>query len=1289
MRYLYILANLCFLFIINASASCLLPSNKESDYGNNFKNLQLPYDANIVNVIYQDSNGLMWFGTKRGLINYNGFNYHQCYYGKNIPDENTIQTIVQADDNYLYAGTDNGIRKLNLHTWQFENINKALASIKAVRVLAMFDNKLWIGTRDEGLFYYDSQKGKLHKIPSNIFPHKLVYSMLLVGSRLYVGSYGGLNVYDRNNHKFSSISLTDVNATIVNSMAYDKQNNCIWLGTDGKLLQYDLQNNKISSRKQFFGSLKSITPEPLSNRLVIGTESGLQIFDITSGTTQTIEHNIHNPQSLCNNLIYNSYKDRQDNLWIATDNGVSVSRQSPLIQDIKLSDLIDSNKGNLFTCLLIGTDNDYWLGGENGLLHVTGNNSVWYSTFNNKYTLRNNNVRAIYKDHSNKIWIATDGGVAKFDDRTEQFAYCKIGNKHNNTNWTYGIQEDNRHRMWIATYMSGLIIVDKDKLESSTANHVTLTNSNFFFPKEIQSVYQLRSDKHGIIWANTNKGLLRINPSSGNYDQMNMYMDNFICDDDDIWFSDQGKIYKYEVNNNKKHKITYEVPYGSAHVVMTSAQGRIWVASIDGIAYINKKSLNVFPCDVANKHNMSAVYDKTNKRIIFGGEDGLAVLDIDKYDKSKHHKTAYISAIMCDTLKIPVTETGKHDIIRLPSFEDVTIELASYDYSSRGETFYYKWNNDKEWKRVKANDNLLTYPVMPSGRNTLRLSLTNPDIDQNAIVTVYTFSVPYPWYLSTWAWIIYICVLSGGIFFLFRMQKRKNERIFERKAKEKTMELTRMKMEFFVDVSHELKTPLSLIIAPLGKLLSETTNVKLRDTLKGIQNNALKLNSLIYKIVDDKQTEYDAEESLLRSHVELVTLIGNCISNFSPIITEKNITVEFTHDVNELWMNVDNIKMESVFTNLLSNAIKHVDNNTGMVHINLLVNGDNVIASVKDNGTGIAVSEMPMIFMKHYQCKGEKKENHGTGIGLYLVKKYVEMHQGKVDVTNDNGAIFMVSIPLTNNNIIKNDNTLDSNTTDTNNNLPCILVIDDNEEVVEFLCSALCNKYKCLKAYDGKEGLAVLESHPADLVIVDEMMPVMNGMDFVRTIKHNAKTENIPVIMLTAKDDFNTEMQSIKVGVDVFISKPFDFNKLLLQVARLIKRTQTIRQSNHIDKMIETAVTESVDMESSDELFMKELLKCIDENMDKEGYNVSMISDMMAVDQKQLYRKVKQLTGKTPVNFLRTMRLKRAAELLRQNRFTISEVMYMVGISNASYFTKCFTAEYGVTPKQYIQEHNR
>ena len=1278
--------------LLHVNASNMLFHNDVNINWNNFYNIKLPFDANVVNTIFQDSNKLIWIGTKRGFVNYNGYNYHLCYYGKNMPDHNTVQAIAQFG-NYLFIGTDNGIRKLNLLTWHFEQTDDEINKVKAVRALVFFDDKLWIGTREEGLMYYDMPTGKLHRIPSKMFRHKMVYALLPVSGKLFIGSYGGLNIYDKASHKLSSVSLPGVKYPIVNSLAYDVHNNCVWMGTDGKLLSYKLSSRDVEVVCEFPGCyLKSIVSDAQNNRLLIGTETGVLDYQIATGLIHKIEHDVHNPQSLCNNFISKLYQDASNNLWVATDNGISMIQQAPLIQDIKLTDFVDSRKGNLFTCMLHPSDKEYWLGGENGLLYVSEERTIWYCSNNLQYRLNNNYIRAIYRDRSNQIWIATDGGIARLNKQTMQFEYCKLGNKHNNTNWVYAIYEDVRRRMWIATYLSGLIVVDKASLEKSLSNSCVLTSKNFIGYGQIKSVYQMMPDSKGNIWANTNVGLICANPLKDDYKPTNIYLDYFVCDGGSIWYSDQGLIYQYDIKQKNKCKVPYQVSYGSAYSLVCSPD-YVWVSSVDGILRINKKTMNVNTYHVSNPHFKCAVFEKDKNRVVFGGEDILTTLNIGKLGVTHHARRAYISTVSCDSLLMPVSHIQQNDVVKLSTYKNVSIELASYAYSSFGEVFYFRWNNE-EWKKMISGSNVLDYPVMLSGKNVLQLSMTNPLVDKKAIISTYTFDVPYPWYLSVWAWGIYVSLLFMATFCLLKMQKRKNERLFEQKAKEKTLELARMKMEFFVNVSHELKTPLSLVVAPLGKLLSECTNAKMRDSLKGIQHNALKLSSLIYKIIDDKQTEYDIDNSAICSHVEVVSLLSNCISAFAPIANERNIKIELVHEIQEQWLNVDVVKMESIFTNLLSNAIKHVDDNVGYVMVELQITQGDVVISVKDNGCGIPEEELPLVFIRHYQGKDEDKAKHGTGIGLFLVKKFVELHKGKVSVANgiDGGAVFTVRLPLKENSITKASlSTTSEQEFETEESmLSKILIIDDNKEIVEFLCSAFEGKYHCLKAFNGKEGLDILKYQSVNLVVVDQMMPVMNGLEFVRSLKHTMQTENIPVIMLTAKDDFDTELQSIKAGVDVFIPKPFDFNKLMLQVARLLKRTESVRKAQHIETMLDKndAAKEGTPADTSDELFIKDLLQTIDTNMHKEGFNVSMLSDLMNVDQKQLYRKIKQLTGKTPVAFLRSTRLKRAAELLKQNRFSVTEVMYMVGMSNASYFTKCFTHEFGVTPKQFVQEHS-
>lgn len=321
------------------------------------------------------------------------------------------------------------------------------------------------------------------------------------------------------------------------------------------------------------------------------------------------------------------------------------------MQDVKLTDLVDSRNGNLFTCILQSSDKEYWLGGENGLLYVSEEQTIWYSTNNVLYKLNNNYIRAIYRDRSSQIWIATDGGIAKLNKQTMQFEYYQLGNKRNNTNWIYGIYEDTKHRLWIATYLSGLIVVDKTSLENSQSHSYALTNKNFLGYGHIKSVYQMIPDYAGNIWANTNLGLICVNPSRNDYKLANIYLDNFACDGNYIWFSDQGAIYQYDIKRNNKYKIPYQVSYGSAYSFVCSSK-YIWVSSVDGILCIDKKNKSVTPYHVNNPHFKCAFFDGYNNRIIFGGEDFLTLLNISRFGGKHHTRRTFISAISCDSLFI-------------------------------------------------------------------------------------------------------------------------------------------------------------------------------------------------------------------------------------------------------------------------------------------------------------------------------------------------------------------------------------------------------------------------------------------------------------------------------------------------------------------------------------------------------------------------------------------------------------------------------------------------------------
>lgn len=498
------------------------------------------------------------------------------------------------------------------------------------------------------------------------------------------------------------------------------------------------------------------------------------------------------------------------------------------------------------------------------------------------------------------------------------------------------------------------------------------------------------------------------------------------------------------------------------------------------------------------------------------------------------------------------------------------------------------------------------------------------------------------------------------------------------------MELLRQKNEFFINMSHELKTPLSLIIAPLSTLIRATQqNAALKKSLTGIQKNALQLNMLIHKVLEFKNADFKDDNSMIRSHVDMNSLVRNCLESFASVAVERNIQLNFHSANQEIWMNMDTLKMQSAITNLISNAVKFVKNNTGIIDVTIRQEKDQLLIGIEDNGRGISEKDARMIFVRFYQGDNQNPDNEGSGIGLYLVKKYVEMHGGKIELTSRKTTFFTISLPLYGENAIPREMVDEERDIDPGKHT--IIIVDDNREIVSVLRDALSEQYNCIAAFDGKDGLEKIEKYYPSLIIADQMMPVMNGFQLVRALKHQQTTANIPILMLTAKDDQNTELQSIKLGVDIFLTKPFNLDKILLQVSRLIDKKMALEKDAKIAAIASPQFGKTTPPENYDEKFMEEVTSIIEKNMEDESFNVASLADKVGYNPKMLYRKIKQITGMTPIAYIKKIRMKKTAFLLRNSQYTITEIMYMVGYSNMSYFIKCFQAEFDLTPKQYLE----
>lgn len=1252
------------------------PLNKNQSY-QTFKNISLPVDANLVNTIFQDDRGMVWLGTKRGLYSYNGFDLHE-YIDELYPYGTPVFSIVQISDDQLCLGTDRGVRWFNIKDKTIGCPYQTKELSLAVRSLALYNDYLWIGTRDSGLKRMSLSTGRVEAVGLQDEKETTIYSLETADDKLFIASYEHLSYYDSSDGVRQIVELGNPERLMVNSLLWDKGRDCIWVGTEGYLYKYDIRTHEVYRQAFLTGnSFKSLSLDSEDN-LLLGTDAGLFVYDCTNNTYTQIVHDSRNARSLCNNIIWDILCDKNQNIWLATDRGVSLAQTDVGQHYIHLSEIVQSGDGNLFTYLLIDSYGDYWLGGENGLIHInhTAPYQVdWFRQDSNEFPLRHNRIRHIYEDSSNDIWIASDGGVGRYDRKYNRFDFfqIRIEPSGENANWAYSILEDKSGRLWIASYMGGLFICNRDDLEILY---------HFDDDSGICPYVYMIQDGGDYIWANTSNGLVSIDINTLEVKRHGIAADNILYHNNVVWYSLLGKLYQYDPVKEETRNIPFSNTCRQIHSLILE-NDNIWVTSSEGILCIDSATSASTSISSSPDNYLCGIFDRTNREILLGGEDCLTRIEVDRENIEVSSEPLFIASLVSDgrLMRPDVDYRRAGNNIKINKESDIIIELSSFSYRD-DESYHYRFHNEDRWQSLGKGNNHISLVNLSGGTYSLQLSSSNPSVNPYAIVNEYYITVPHPWYLRWPAFAIYFVVLIGLITISIRIINLRNKRKFDLREKERSLELSNMKMDFFVNISHELKTPLSLIIAPVSRMLSETTNARQKETLSTVYNNALRLNTLIHKVLDFKQLEAESEDILIRSHTELGSLLNNCINTFGSAIEEKGISINTLTPKEMIWANIDALKLESAIINILSNAIKYVNEGSGVINIELSKTNGNAVIIISDNGRGIDKEELSLVFIRYFQGKNGKRKE-GSGIGLYLVKKYIELHGGHISIESNEGTIVKLSIPLIGENAcVLNDADAERGCSygDVSARL---LIIDDNKEIVAFLAETLSQHYECHKAYNGREGLDIIDKYTPDLIIVDQMMPEMDGFSFARAVRKNYKTATTPLIMLTAKDDMPTELESIKVGVDIFMPKPFDIKKLQLRIAQLLRKMSSIEEAVRIEASSQPEFRECRDLRSADEIFMEKVTKAIEENMGKEDFNVSALAGIVSVDNKQLYRKLKQLTGSTPVNYIRKLRMRKASILLEEGKFTVSEVMFMVGYSNPSYFSKCFAEEFGMAPKDY------
>lgn len=1079
---------------------------------------------------------------------------------------------------------------------------------------------------------------------------------------------------------------------------------------------------------------------------------GINLFDKEKNTVKVIQHEEYNSSSLGQNSIVSLYCDPEGIVWAGTyKNGVSYYHPN-MFKFPSTGIGNGSNRGNtIFDCSSIIKDKDdnLWLGTNGkGLIKLneqSGESHFFKNKRGDDSSLSSDIVTALFEDHTKRIWVGTFmGGLNVYDG--QRFTQYKVEGKKKKglSNLSvYGLTEDSGHHLWIATLGGGIDRLDPSRSIFSNFNRENsklrsdfmlsafqggdgiisfssdigvykigpdqtilpyFSNPDFRDKASAVPVYQLMKDSKGRIWLATKRGIKIFDLNRGDCSMLTL-ADGLSSDDVRSLAEDQdgyiwaGTSYglnriQYMSGEGGKHKsivLAFDLSDGltgmvfNPNAVYTDKTGKIYMGTTEGYVGFYPRKIPV---------------NKSVPRARFT-EFLLSNELINPGDKRNDHLVLPRSIVDIDQIVLKYNETNF--TIRFSAFNFIHPEKNRYRYKLEG--------IDKEWIETSRSTGFASYSNLNPGHYVLKVYAGNEDNVWSPTAIVMHIIVKPPFWFSWWAIVFYIMAFIGLVRFFIRYRLKRKQDQLDQEVRmleaDKLHEIDQIKLKFFTNISHEFKTPLSLIISPLEMLLKDSTYPEQRTVLGVMYKNAQKLLTMVNDILDFRKLDQD-KAKLNISSGNIVEFVREICTSFLSIAAEKSIKLTFTANYHYVDMRFDKDKMYMVLSNLISNAFKYTKNK-GHVDVQIDISEmvvDNqidkqLIIRICDTGIGIAKEDLDLIFDRFYRI--ESNETHGiagTGVGLHIVSEFVKLHSGTIEVESElgKGTTFTVHLPMPNeSDIINKQDVIYSGAeieqydqeiaekeketfVDAGSGIYTLLIIDDNEDFRLFLKDLFHGDYRILSAKDGQEGYNLAVEHIPDIVLCDVMMPNVDGYEFCRKIKQDIRTSHIPVVLLTAKCSDENQYQGMEAGADAYISKPFNIDILRVTLANIAKMQKQLQQKFKSKIDISTTKPEIVSM---DQKFIQKAVSIVEANIARTDFLVEDLCQEMAMSRVNFYKKTLALTDKTPSEFIRFIRLKRAAELLEKSQMYVNEVAFLVGFNETKYFRKYFKEEFGMTPNEY------
>ncbi|ASB50115.1 hybrid sensor histidine kinase/response regulator transcription factor [Alkalitalea saponilacus] len=1305
----------------------------------------------------EDDQGNIWIGTSSGLNRLNPETGNIDIYDF----ESRILSIYQDSRGDIWVGTwDEGLVRLNPETGQRDTF---LEYNVISDIIEDEHNDFWIATY-QGLVLFDRDSETYLRYttntdaPSTSIIHSVLTSLATSNDgALWIGFWGG------GVSKMSRDSLTrafsfqhfqvregegSMSSNEVYRLHYDEYGN-LWIGTwDAGLILFEEEQQIKSPQEAFFHNFEhdlnnrySLSGNNISalfvDRSGILWVSGALIDRAnvlkTSGITRYSTTEIQDGRAI-ENAVRSIAGDSIGNLWVGTSRSLKYFRRSTETYQLisSLENLSYHFNGNLFESnsvlalecfdqgLLVGTD-------DAGLLFFTKNELDRFP--NSRFQFVNNQTNLALPGNKVDIITASKKYPGEFWIGTLQTGFARLSIKNN------VISEIRNYQ----TYNSGL------------------SDNN---------IRDIIEDKNGFVWIATQRGLNRFDPETedfinfysvrGDASTINDNIINVLLEDSlgNLWIATNSGLNKKVVNvlSDGTEVISFKrfpaQRFVSSELITNAfldSEGDLWLGLYEGMvkfSVIDQTVIDYFQMREYQRVGVerNSAFRTYDGEIIIGGGYGFITF----YPENLHFLSMPPEVTFTDiqifntSISNMVTNGERRFNKSVPYMNDLrlsysdrvlTFVFSAMDYMDpqRNTYAYILEGFDDDWNLV-GERNTATYTNIPDGEYVLKVLAANSDgvwAEEPAILNI---TITPPWWKTTWAFSVYIFIILILLYFFQKYSiiqvKEKSNLFLEKIQREKEQELYDLKVRFFTNITHEFRTPLTLILGPVEEILSKSkVSVDIEKSLKLVHRNTHRLLRLVNQLMEFRKVDRGKMELFLQKE-NIIPILDDLYDSFLPLAEAKKIYLEVNYSPAEIIAWVDRDKLEKVLFNLLSNAVKFTENN-GHISLNAGIEKDDenqiehLYIEVIDDGIGIADVNKNQIFERFFQVD-EKRSKSTGGIGLYLAKAFVDLHQGKIDLISEpgKGSCFRVAIPTdlgTTPEFIRDviQKSTEMNVSDDafvesgigiqakgknadvdlsvkksksiSKNKPVALVVEDDEDLNTFICDGLQEFFNVISTIDGKQGLEYAKKNNPDIIISDIMMPEMDGFEMCRELRDDINTSHIPVVFLTAKTMQEDEIKGLRLGAVDYIFKPFNMESLRLKLLNILENISILQNRFRTDAILEPDVES---LSSLDEEFLKNAVAAVDEQLDNPSFDVEKLSEKLRLTPNQTYRKIKALTGYTAKEFIRIHRLKTAAQLLIQRKRNISEIIYMVGFSSPSYFSRCFRDFFGCTPSEYIEKEN-